>query len=393
MIDPGGDPTALRLELARMGTRTAAILVTHTDVDHVAGVAELAEGTGAEVWAPAGELEALREGVTRGGAIVTPYEPEHAVADGDAIAVAGLDVRGRRRARALAPATSRSSPTGRSSRATSCSRAPSAASTSRAATGTRCSSRCAGSSTATAATPSSIRATARRRRSGASSTRTRSCASSASRQSEPRSSRRRAGRTTCCPAEQPLWQRVTGTLAEVAELYGYRRIQTPNFEDTDLFQRTSGQRLGHRPEGDVHVHRPGRPLAHAPAGGDGADRARVRRARDAPRPAAGEALHGRADVPLRRAAEGPVPRALAVLGRGDRLGRPGARRRGDPALHRVRAPGRDHAVRAAAELDRRRGMPPGLRRAAHRLARRARGRARRRRARQAGARTHCASST
>jgi histidyl-tRNA synthetase len=43
------------------------------------------------------------------------------------------------------------------------------------------------------------------------------------------------------PAEQPLWQRVTGTLAEVAELYDYRRIQTPNFEDTDLFQRTSGQ--------------------------------------------------------------------------------------------------------------------------------------------------------
>jgi histidyl-tRNA synthetase len=43
------------------------------------------------------------------------------------------------------------------------------------------------------------------------------------------------------PAEQPLWQKVTGTLAEVAELYGYRRIQTPNFEDTELFQRTSGQ--------------------------------------------------------------------------------------------------------------------------------------------------------
>ena len=42
------------------------------------------------------------------------------------------------------------------------------------------------------------------------------------------------------PAEQPLWQRVTGTLAEVAELYGYRRIQTPNFEDTELFRRTSG---------------------------------------------------------------------------------------------------------------------------------------------------------
>ena len=42
------------------------------------------------------------------------------------------------------------------------------------------------------------------------------------------------------PAEQPVWQLVTGTLAEVAELYGYRRIQTPNFEDTEVFLRTSG---------------------------------------------------------------------------------------------------------------------------------------------------------
>ncbi|HEX6762732.1 MAG TPA: histidine--tRNA ligase [Gaiellaceae bacterium] len=42
------------------------------------------------------------------------------------------------------------------------------------------------------------------------------------------------------PSGQPLWQLVTGTLAEVAELYGYRRIQTPNFEDTDLFLRTAG---------------------------------------------------------------------------------------------------------------------------------------------------------
>jgi histidyl-tRNA synthetase len=42
------------------------------------------------------------------------------------------------------------------------------------------------------------------------------------------------------PAEQPAWLLVTGTLAEVAELYGYRRIQTPNFEDTEVFARTSG---------------------------------------------------------------------------------------------------------------------------------------------------------
>jgi histidyl-tRNA synthetase len=43
------------------------------------------------------------------------------------------------------------------------------------------------------------------------------------------------------PSEQPLWQLATGTLAEVAETYGYRRIATPVFEDAELFLRTSGQ--------------------------------------------------------------------------------------------------------------------------------------------------------
>ncbi len=43
------------------------------------------------------------------------------------------------------------------------------------------------------------------------------------------------------PSAQPLWQLATGTLAEVAETYGYGRIQTPVFEDAELFLRTSGQ--------------------------------------------------------------------------------------------------------------------------------------------------------
>ena len=43
------------------------------------------------------------------------------------------------------------------------------------------------------------------------------------------------------PSEQPLWQLATGTLADVAELYGYGRIITPVFEDAELFLRTSGQ--------------------------------------------------------------------------------------------------------------------------------------------------------
>jgi histidyl-tRNA synthetase len=42
------------------------------------------------------------------------------------------------------------------------------------------------------------------------------------------------------PSDQPLWQKVTGEMERMCALYGYRRIQTPVFEDTDLFQRTSG---------------------------------------------------------------------------------------------------------------------------------------------------------
>src|SRR5437879_1824745 len=42
------------------------------------------------------------------------------------------------------------------------------------------------------------------------------------------------------PSDQPLWQRVTGEMERLCALYGYRRIQTPGFEDTELFQRTAG---------------------------------------------------------------------------------------------------------------------------------------------------------
>ena len=42
------------------------------------------------------------------------------------------------------------------------------------------------------------------------------------------------------PSEQPLWRRVTSELERLCELYGYRPITTPVFEDTALFERTSG---------------------------------------------------------------------------------------------------------------------------------------------------------
>ena len=43
------------------------------------------------------------------------------------------------------------------------------------------------------------------------------------------------------PPEQPLWRLVTGEAERLCALYGYRPIQTPVFEDTALFTRTSGE--------------------------------------------------------------------------------------------------------------------------------------------------------
>ena len=42
------------------------------------------------------------------------------------------------------------------------------------------------------------------------------------------------------PSEQPLWQWVKGEMEDVCALYGYQRIDTPGFEDTELIVRTSG---------------------------------------------------------------------------------------------------------------------------------------------------------
>lgn len=42
------------------------------------------------------------------------------------------------------------------------------------------------------------------------------------------------------PSEQPLWRRVTGEMERLTALYGYRPVQTPVFEDTELFARTAG---------------------------------------------------------------------------------------------------------------------------------------------------------
>jgi len=94
VIDPGGDSAQLRLELARMGTTCAAILITHTHYDHIGAVADLAEATGAPVHVPEGEAEVLARAdeLYRGyGISVRPWSDAATVADGDVLDLAGIE--------------------------------------------------------------------------------------------------------------------------------------------------------------------------------------------------------------------------------------------------------------------------------------------------------------
>ena len=92
VIDPGGDAATLRLELAGMSTRCAGILITHGHFDHLGGVADLAEGTGAPVWMPEGERALLERypDFAPVGAPGRPYTPDHLLEGGETVEVAGI---------------------------------------------------------------------------------------------------------------------------------------------------------------------------------------------------------------------------------------------------------------------------------------------------------------
>jgi len=92
VVDPSGDATEIRLTLARLGAQCAAILVTHGHFDHLLGVAELAEGTGAAVHMPDGERMLLEspQGVTPVGLTLRAHTPEVVLAGGEKLEVAGI---------------------------------------------------------------------------------------------------------------------------------------------------------------------------------------------------------------------------------------------------------------------------------------------------------------
>jgi glyoxylase-like metal-dependent hydrolase (beta-lactamase superfamily II) len=95
LIDPGDEPERIKGALDELKTKPAAILITHCHFDHVGAVAELARATGAPVYCPAGEvriLENINDYTFPGFGPFEPYTPEHTVAHGDTLQLAGFEI-------------------------------------------------------------------------------------------------------------------------------------------------------------------------------------------------------------------------------------------------------------------------------------------------------------
>ena len=371
-----------------------AVLVTHGHIDHVGAVAAVARSTGAPVYSSRREAPWLREldgSDYPGYEDAEPHEPDaparrrraaraRALRDRRALRPGPLagqpGVRDRRRAVRRRRALPR---LGRPHRPARGGLAHAAGEHRLAAGGVPAGDACA------------VRATASRRRSATSAPRTRfsrSCAGERARARARRDDRLAAAARRAAPARRSRPPCASSSARASA------RSSRPTFEDTALFARTAGD------ASDVvskemysFTDRGERELTLRPEGTAPVVRAYLE--------------HGQARepqpvklwyvAPMFRYAAGaarPLPRALAVRRRVARLGRPGGRRRGDRAagglVRRARAARRP---RAAAQLDRRRGLPAGLPRAARGLPR-ALPRASCRRTRRRGSTsTRCASST
>jgi hydroxyacylglutathione hydrolase len=92
VVDPSGDAAEIRLLLARLGWSCTGILITHGHWDHLVGVTDLAEGTGAPVYMAQGERVLLEEPnrYTPPGLVLRPYTPDVLLEGGETVELAGI---------------------------------------------------------------------------------------------------------------------------------------------------------------------------------------------------------------------------------------------------------------------------------------------------------------
>ncbi len=95
MVDPGEEPQRLLDAVAALGVQIEAILITHCHFDHIGAVAPVARATGAPVYCPRMEVPLLKDIMTwtpPGFGPFEGWEPEHTVAGGERLSLAGLDI-------------------------------------------------------------------------------------------------------------------------------------------------------------------------------------------------------------------------------------------------------------------------------------------------------------
>lgn len=95
LFDPGEEPQRLLAEIAALGVRLEAILLTHCHFDHIGAVAPIAKASGARVYCPELELGALADvmrWVPPGFGPFESYEADEALAGGERLRMAGLDI-------------------------------------------------------------------------------------------------------------------------------------------------------------------------------------------------------------------------------------------------------------------------------------------------------------
>jgi hydroxyacylglutathione hydrolase len=91
VVDPGEGAAQVRLELAGMGAACTGILITHCHWDHLQGVADLAEGTGAPVYVPELERPVLEQPAEFfPGVALRPYSGARGLSGDETLEVAGI---------------------------------------------------------------------------------------------------------------------------------------------------------------------------------------------------------------------------------------------------------------------------------------------------------------
>jgi glyoxylase-like metal-dependent hydrolase (beta-lactamase superfamily II) len=92
VVDPGADAPRILEELAAFESTCAAILITHGHWDHVGGVAQLAQATGAPVYMADDERLLLEDvnSFTPPGVELQPYSPDVALQGDEVLELAGM---------------------------------------------------------------------------------------------------------------------------------------------------------------------------------------------------------------------------------------------------------------------------------------------------------------